>query len=175
MDHEAVTDRPSSQSGRELEYGSLGANARRSLTAQEIAWNNELIRAEAATAVPRGSASAASRARPAAATAPALGSESVGTQATPAASTALALGSESVGTPATPASATAPTLGSAGAETPATPPAATSVKAEPQADTAKAEAEIPERTAKASASELNPALAAPRKRRGSRPAPVAPV
>ena len=53
--HEFVTDRPSLQSGRKLQYGSLEADARCSLTEQQIAWNAEMVIQElTATAVPRG-------------------------------------------------------------------------------------------------------------------------
>ena len=54
-----VSDKPSWQKGWELEYGSLQPDGRRYLTEQEIVWNEELIEEEAATAGPRGSASAA--------------------------------------------------------------------------------------------------------------------
>ena len=54
-----VFDKPSWQKGWELEYDSLQPDARRYLTEQEIVWNEELIEEEAATAGPRGSASAA--------------------------------------------------------------------------------------------------------------------
>ena len=83
MGHEMVSDQPSFQNGRELEYGGLHGDAKRSLTAQEIRWNDELIRAER-----RQERAASTRATPAAATAPALGSESVGPVAMPVAAAA---------------------------------------------------------------------------------------
>ena len=54
VQHEMVTDTPSWRNEKEMEYGSLHPDARRPLTEQEIAWNEELIVAEAATARPRG-------------------------------------------------------------------------------------------------------------------------
>ena len=43
MEHEMVTDKPSWQHRRHVHYGSLQDNARRSLTAAEIDWNDELL------------------------------------------------------------------------------------------------------------------------------------
>ena len=78
VDYLMVTDQPSWQNGRELQYGSLHEDARRPLTAEEIEWNDELISEE-------GAASAS----PSAATASTLGA-AVAPGATPSASVAPA-------------------------------------------------------------------------------------
>ena len=44
---EMIFDRPVIVSGRQKPFGSLGPDAVRSLSAQEVRWNRELIRAEA--------------------------------------------------------------------------------------------------------------------------------
>ena len=116
-----VLDKPSWQHGRALEYGGLAEDAMTSMSALEIAWNAELIEEEAATAVPRGSASSATRASPAAATASTFGSAGAGTSATPAVATGLSLGSAAASS-ATPAAASAPTPAAATAPTEKGPP-----------------------------------------------------
>ena len=71
VEHEMVTDMPSWQNGRELQYGSLQGDARRWLKEAEIAWNDELISEEAAAS--SSAAATASGATQAAATASTLG------------------------------------------------------------------------------------------------------